>query len=263
MRFRLKRSVMLTAPAVILSFAGPVLGSDQNTGQRSGNSQPHSVSSAPSVKGVLSADMRASRLIGIEVRDRSGEHVAEIEDLIIDLSDDRMRYAVIAAGGFLGIGETHYAFPMNRFREAPERDALVLNVDAASLGGAPTFNHDWSDFNDPQYQARLDGNSGSATARIGKTDLRRVSELLDMNVRSPSGIQVGELEDFLIDLKSGEARAVVSVDPGENANERLVAVPPNRLGIPRYSDDAVVNMTRSELMNAPRVTDMKPSPHRR
>lgn len=255
MRFRLKQSVMLAAPAVALALAGPASSGEQDAAQHTENSQLPSGSNAVPAEAVRSVeDMHASRLIGMEVRNRSGEHVGEIEDLVVDLSDDRVRYAVIAAGGFLGIGEKYYAYPLNRFSKAPEGDELALDVDTESLSDAPSFDDKWPDFNDPAYQARLDGNSGGITAQ-GETDLRRVSELLGMDVRSPSGVQVGELEDVIIDLHSGGARAVVTFDPGENADERLVAVPPHRLGIPRHSDDAVINMTQSELMNAPRVAD--------
>ena len=254
MRFQLKQSVVLTASAIVVAFAGPVWGDRQNTAQRAGNSQPASVSNAPPAKAAVSAaDIYASRLIGMEVRDRSGEHIGEIEDIIVDLSDDRMRYAVVAAGGFLGIGERHYVYSMNRFSKALTGDELVLN--AESLSGAPSFGGDWPDFNDQEYQARLDGTSGGETTRVGETDLRRVSKLLGIDVRNSSGVPVGELQDFVIELQSGEARAMVTFDPGENADERLVAVPPNRLGIPRYSLVAVINMTWSELMNAPRLPD--------
>lgn len=257
MRFRSKQSVMLAAPAVMLALAGPASGGEPDV-QRPENAQPPSESNAAPAEAVRNMeDMHASRLIGMEVRDRSGEHVGELGDVVVDLSDDRIRYAVVAAGGFLGIGEKHYAYPMSRFSKSSDDDhlVLVLDIDTESLSKAPVFYSDWPDFNDPEYQARLDGTSGGVTPRTGEPDLRRVSELLGIDVRSPSGVQVGELEDFLIDLQNGKARAVVTFDPGESAEERLVAVPPNRLGVPRYSDDAVINMTQSELMNAPRVAD--------
>jgi sporulation protein YlmC with PRC-barrel domain len=255
--FRLKPLAMLRVPAIILAFAGPVFANDQNTAPRSGNTQPARVSNAPSAEVTRDAeDVHASRLIGMQVRDRSGEQVGKIEDIVVDLSDERVRYAVIATGGFLGIGEKHYTYPMSRFSRSANADGdLVLDVDAQSLSKAPVFYNDWPDFNDTLYRAGIDGKTGSEKAKAGETDLRRVSELLGIDVKSPSGVQVGELEDLLIDLRSGKARAVVTFDPGNNADERRVAVLPNRLKIPRYSDDAVINMTRPELMRAPRVSD--------
>lgn len=249
MRFRLKQTVLLTAPAVALSLAGPVLGDGTDAQQRSGSAQqPNMTRAAPAEAPRIDEQMHASRLVGMDVVDRRGENVGEIEDLVIDLSDGRIRHVVLSSGGLLDIGDKHYVYTLDQFSRSPEGDRLALKADADSLRTAPSFDSGgWPGFNEPIWSPRGQANGS-------ETDLRRVSELLGMELRNPSGVDVGELKDFAIQFPNGEARAIIGFDPGDNADERLVAVPPAKLGIPRDSNRAVVNMTRSELMNAPPVS---------
>lgn len=251
MRFRLKQAVLLTAPAVALALAGPALGDGNKMGaqQRSGAAQqPDMTRAAPAEAPRIEEQMHASRLIGMDVVDRRGQGVGEIEDLVIDLSDGRVRHAVLSSGGFLDIGDKHYVYALDQFSKSSDGDRLTLKADADSMRAAPSFDSEgWPGFNEPIWSAGHQANGS-------ETDLRRVSELLGMDLRSPSGVEVGELKDFAVQFPMGEARAILEFDPGDNAEERLVAVPPKKLGIPKDSNQAVVNMTRSELMNAPRVT---------
>lgn len=249
MRFRLKQTVLVMAPAMALSLAGPVLGDGTDAQERSGAAQqPQMNQAVPAEAPRLEEQMQASRLVGMDVVDRRGESVGEIEDLVIDLSDGRIRHVVLSSGGLLDIGDKHYVYTLDQFSKSKEGDRLTLKADAETLRTAPSFDSDgWPGFNEPIWSPGRQANGSG-------TDLRRVSELLGMDLKSPSGVDVGELKDFAIQFPNGEARAVVSFDPGDNADERLVAVPPAKLGIPNESDQAVVNMTRSELMNAPRVS---------
>ncbi|MGQ0750377.1 MAG: PRC-barrel domain-containing protein [Betaproteobacteria bacterium] len=246
MRFGKKGCELFIAPAVALAFTAPVYGSDANNPQSA--SSPASAASAAAESRAAAGDVRAGQLIGMEVRDRSGEEIGEIEDAVIDLSDGKVRRVVLSRGGFLDVGDTHYVYGLDQFSKAPQDEHLVLNAGADSVRTAPNFEAGaWPSFDDSVWEI-----TGGA-----ETDLRRMSELIGIKARSASGVQIGEVQDFTIELSSGSAHAVLAYDPGENAEERLVAISPARLGIPKDSEVAVVNMTRSELMKAPRVTDMQ------
>lgn len=52
----------------------------------------------------------------------------------------RIRYAVVGFGGFLGIGEQHVAVPWDAMTYDPQQRAFILDVDRATLEGAPVFN---------------------------------------------------------------------------------------------------------------------------
>lgn len=84
-------------------------------------------------------DARASKLIGMDVRNAKDEDLGDIKDLIVDVNTGRVQYAVLSFGGFMGLGDKLFAFPVSAFKTTADRDELVLNVDKDALKGAPGF----------------------------------------------------------------------------------------------------------------------------
>ena len=81
---------------------------------------------------------RATRLIGREVRNERGEEIGKIDDLIV--GRDKVLFAIIGVGGFLGIGEHLIAIPYNTL--AVTNQSIVLRgATKAALGKLPAFHH--------------------------------------------------------------------------------------------------------------------------
>jgi sporulation protein YlmC with PRC-barrel domain len=85
-------------------------------------------------------DYRASALLGAPVLDERGEHVAVVDDVVVSTEDDKL-HAVLAVGGFLGIGEKLITLPFDdmqittdgndpQVRIAMTGDELQLLVDS-------------------------------------------------------------------------------------------------------------------------------------
>jgi sporulation protein YlmC with PRC-barrel domain len=55
--------------------------------------------------------MSVSTLKGHNVVNKAKEDLGKIEDLMIDLENDRIAYAVLSFGGFLGMGNKLFAVP--------------------------------------------------------------------------------------------------------------------------------------------------------
>jgi len=55
--------------------------------------------------------MSASTLEGDEVLNRQGEKLGKVEEIMLDVPTGRIAYAVLASGGFLGIGDKLFAIP--------------------------------------------------------------------------------------------------------------------------------------------------------
>lgn len=92
---------------------------------------------------------KASKLIGMDVRNHQNENLGEIEDLVVDLKSGKISYAVLSVGGFLGIGEKYVAVPPSAFSMGADRDSVVLNADKAKFENAPSFaKNDWPAFDD-------------------------------------------------------------------------------------------------------------------
>ena len=70
------------------------------------------------------------------------EDLGKIEDVVINAEAGRIIYAVLAFGGFLGMGDKYFAIPWEAFRfKAADRHA-VLNAGKKLLENAPGFDKD-------------------------------------------------------------------------------------------------------------------------
>ena len=57
------------------------------------------------------AVLSATSIDGNDIRNRQGEDLGKVKDLMIDLSDGSVSYAVVSYGGFLGMGDKLFAVP--------------------------------------------------------------------------------------------------------------------------------------------------------
>ena len=264
-------------------------------------------------------DVRLSQLIGRDVRDPKGEDLGDIKDLVVDLDSGEVKYAVVAFGGFMGLGEKLFAFPLSAFRQPASdsadtgsaaareaegrtgdtsvrddrrqlptsrmglwssRNELVLDTEKERLEKAPGFDDDrWPDFADAGLRQRIDRywsgrpdaarggdqNRQGDTAR-GDTDRSkrgdrraegtgtatwRASELLDADIVSREGNDIGEIEDLVVNAQDGKLRyAVLEFDKGWLQGDKLVSVPTDALS-PRDDDELTFNGTKDQLAEAP------------
>jgi sporulation protein YlmC with PRC-barrel domain len=72
------------------------------------------------------------------------ESLGKIEDLMIDLENDRISYAVLSFGGFLGMGNKLFAIPWRAIELKLYEHTLIitLNVDKEVLKKAEGFDKD-------------------------------------------------------------------------------------------------------------------------
>ena len=92
----------------------------------------------------------ASKIIGESVINRQGENVGKIQELLIDAKKNRVAYAVLSYGGFLGMGNKLFAMPWEAFEFSATENKLILNVEKEKLQNAPGFEKGdkWPDFSD-------------------------------------------------------------------------------------------------------------------
>ncbi len=96
--------------------------------------------------------LSATSIIGNKVINEAGEQLGNIKELMIDLSDGQIAYAVLSFGGFLGLGDKLFAIPWEALTFNAEDRTVTLNVDKEVLKEAPGFDKDhWP--NDAQYEA--------------------------------------------------------------------------------------------------------------
>ncbi|HVO03011.1 MAG TPA: PRC-barrel domain-containing protein [Candidatus Cybelea sp.] len=79
----------------------------------------------------------ADKVQGTDVYTRRRDRAGEIEDIMIDKISGRVAYAIVAFGGFLGMGETRRAIPWSVLHYDTELGGYIAEVDDAVLKDAP------------------------------------------------------------------------------------------------------------------------------
>ena len=208
-------------------------------------------------------DMRVSRLLGMEVQDRRGDTVGRVKDLIIDSRDGQVRFAVIDAGGFIGIGDHRTAVPITRVRASMDRDHIVTDMTAEELQRFPSYPPgERPDWNDAGFLGRFGDQSLVAptpTNAYGKDwtghRMRRASDVLDAKLQDRDGWNIGEVRDLVVNLQTGKVKyGVAKLDTRWADDDRLVVLHPRDMR--RGADGGLVVVSnRQALGNAPMVSE--------
>jgi sporulation protein YlmC with PRC-barrel domain len=81
--------------------------------------------------------IRASRVIGTDVKDSAGEMLGKIEDIILDKTDNNIMFAVIGFDGMLGMGEKFHPLPWSVLDYEPQENAFMVPYTKEQLRAAP------------------------------------------------------------------------------------------------------------------------------
>jgi sporulation protein YlmC with PRC-barrel domain len=73
--------------------------------------------------------------------DRDGEDIGEVEDLLIDAHEKRVRLLEVASGGFLGLGKTKFLLPVEAITRISD-DRVYVNQTRQYIAGAPHYDPD-------------------------------------------------------------------------------------------------------------------------
>ena len=96
--------------------------------------------------------VQVSKVIGNKVVNPSGELLGNLKELVLDLEEERIAYAVLSFGGFMGLGDKLFAIPWEALVLNPKDYTFILNVEKEVLEKAPGFDKDhWPD--DAEYEA--------------------------------------------------------------------------------------------------------------
>ena len=95
---------------------------------------------------------RISKIIGSDVRNKAGDKIGDIRDLVVD---DRgtVKLAIVSTGGFLGVGDRLHAVPWDVLTLGP-KDDHILDIDKAHLQATPGFtSRTWPNLGDDHWLA--------------------------------------------------------------------------------------------------------------
>jgi sporulation protein YlmC with PRC-barrel domain len=104
--------------------------SASQSSQSNPSSSGHQPDALTAVQGVL---LSTETLLGSDVKNPQGQDVGDLKHLMLDPHTGRVMYAVVAIGGFLGMGEKTVVVPWNALEVARDGKSLVLNVSPQML----------------------------------------------------------------------------------------------------------------------------------
>jgi sporulation protein YlmC with PRC-barrel domain len=98
--------------------------------------------------------VRMSWLLDQDINDLSGNEVGEVEDVVVNLKDNKVHYVVAELDDW-GLGDEVYALPVSAF--STKGKDLVLNVPKERINNKFAFEDDrWPNINDEKYVRDMD-----------------------------------------------------------------------------------------------------------
>ncbi len=85
------------------------------------------------------AAILASRVQGTSVYNADGENIGHVEDIVLDKTSDKIMFAVVGFGGFLGIGEKYHPLPWSSLNYDKDRGGYRVNLSKEQLERAPSY----------------------------------------------------------------------------------------------------------------------------
>ena len=100
--------------------------------------------------------LSSSSINGTKVVDYDGKHIGEIKDLMVDLENGHVLYAVLSFGGFMGIGDKYFALPWRSLRVNTVDEVIEVDISEDQLKNAPGFDKDnWPETEDYSFTDRV------------------------------------------------------------------------------------------------------------
>lgn len=119
----MKQSGLLPGVVAALVVGTSSLYLDRLTSHAQAQGAPQTVTKLSIDVDKITTGYRATKLVGASVQNDAGEKIGTIDDLIVG-RDDRVPYAIVSVGGFLGMGEKLVAVPFAVFKIYPDKTVL-------------------------------------------------------------------------------------------------------------------------------------------
>jgi sporulation protein YlmC with PRC-barrel domain len=205
-------------------------------------------------------------IVGKKVENPQGENLGNIEEVVIDAATGDLAYAVLAFGGFLGLGEKLFALPWSTLKQAAN-DTFTVPLTEAQIKKAPGFDKaDWPSMEDkhwgdtihayygqpPYWTKRLPAEETRDVSQQVTPRLVRSSHILRSEVMNPERQFLGNIEDVVLDAGTGKVvYAVLSFGEFLNLGGKWFAVPWRALKPSPGFGTFTLDVQKEKLVDAP------------
>lgn len=132
----------------------------------------------------ITGAVKASDLIGMNVKNYQDEKLGEVKDLAVDVESGRIVQVILSTGGFIGIGDTLTAVPPGALHHDVAQKVVHLDANKEKLSAAPKFEMSkWAESSDSDHLSAIHRHYGQES---GFKYVHRGDALLEGR-RNPSG----------------------------------------------------------------------------
>lgn len=184
--------------------------------------------------------IRASQLIGRAVKSADGTLNGEVKDLVVDVNNANVRYAVVQFNDELALGDKLFRLPASALSIAGTGGPLVIAVDRQKLLSTKGFNAEsW-----PRWRT-----AENPRPAIGQHEgLWRATRLIGRDVVDRNGEHVGEIKDLVVNERSGRIEhTVLQYDRPWSLDSPSVAVPMQAFDFGDSFHDVRLNVDRQAI----------------
>jgi len=222
--------------------------------------------------------LKSGDIIGLPVRNKAGEDLGNINDLVVDMKTGEIRYAALSFGGFAGFGSKLFAVPFGsmtfKFGEPNKANSrhFVFDVTKEQLERAPGFDSsNWPNFADSKWGEAIDrhykferkphataANATGEGANVKFETVFRASQIKGMDVRNDKNENLGSVNELVMDIAKGHVKYVaLSYGSWFTGDHKLFAVPLSALTLNHANDKTffVAHVSQESLKNAPGFTN--------
>jgi len=234
----------------------------------------------------LSEFVRAGEFIDKSVLSRDGEELGNLQDIIIG-RDGEAKFAILAFGGFFGIGQEQVAVPWSMIQTSPEQDALMANVTRETLDNAPSYDAtayspEWEREVNAYYgeEAGMQAPSGAKSEEMERSgevhkgepassyDVKGVtategaaahmgflksSDFMNKSVTGQQGEKLGEIEDLIVSKDGKISYLLLTTDATESGE--FVVVPWQVVRVEPEAGTLTLMVAKDKFDNAPKLTE--------
>ncbi|MBL8798869.1 MAG: PRC-barrel domain-containing protein [Planctomycetia bacterium] len=180
---------------------------------------------------------QTGHLLDKKVRNLKGEDIGQIEDFVVDIKTGQIVYAVLAYGETLGFGGKLFALPAERIKMADDLSAVIVDVPKDTLDKAKGFDANvWPKVPDALFATQPAGADKAPVIEpkpaandkddAGRAHMVRVTAIKGMNVKSPKGQDLGNINGLALDLKNRKiVYAALSHGGVAGVGAKLFAIP--------------------------------------
>ena len=216
---------------------------------------------------LQSKPLRVSKLVDMELQSRSGDNLAEVEDVIRGAAPGQDMQLIVQVGG-VGSDEKLISIPFDEIQISADGDELYTNRSREQLAAAPAVQLDRSTASNaatPAQRSAADANrdaanrgaapqpgaesrttqpaapNGQRSAAPGSASLsqQRMADLLGTEIVGSGGDKVGEVDDIVISTAGADSlRAVLQVGGVAGIGEKRVSLPLSQITVERSADAA-------------------------